>query len=121
MFRLDFWFVLGSIWGRFGIHLGSQNRPKTLTTIDLERSGFRSCDRMVPRWLQDRPKRAPGEVLGPSWGGVLGRSWGLLGPLWTVLGGRFGFWGVVLDPFRVRFVDSIHRFDSMIRFADSIR
>ena len=33
----------------FEVFFGSQNRPQTLTTIDLERPGFRSCDRMVPR------------------------------------------------------------------------
>ena len=52
----------------------------------MERSGFRSCDRMVPRWLQDRPKRAPGEVLGPSLGG-LGPLLGALVPSFEGLGG----------------------------------
>ena len=65
---------------------------------------------MVPRWLQDRLKRAPGEVLGRL-GGVLGRSWGLLGPLETVLAAHEAingsFW-VVLE------------FDSLIQFIDSI-
>ena len=41
---------------------------------------------MVPRWLQDRPKRAPGRVLGPSWGG-LGPLLGALGPSLEGLGG----------------------------------
>ena len=118
--------------------MGSQNRPKMFPEIYPRRSGFRSCDCMVLRWLQDRLKRAPGEVLG-----CLG---GLLGPLWTVLGGFWAvltrswaalrcFWALferswrsgwifewfVLDRFGVRFVDSIHRFVSMMRFVESIR
>ena len=68
---------------------------------------------MVPRWLQDRPKRAPGGVLGSSWRG--------LGPLLDALGASWDGLGVVLGRFGVRFVDSIHRFDSMLRFVDSIR
>ena len=50
--------------------------------------------------------------------GILGCSWGLLGSLWTVFWGRYGSFG---GRFGVRFVDSIHRFDSMMRFVDSIR
>ena len=59
--------------------------------------------------------------VGSSWGGSWGRlggvwrlSWALWGPLGTVL-------GVVLGRFGVRFVDSIHRFNSMLRFVVSIR
>ena len=107
---------MGSSWGRFGTHSGSQNRPLDLANHWPGATFFRSCDRLVPSWLQDRPKRAPGGVLGSSWGGlgpllgalgsswdslggllgrlegVLGRSWGLLGPLWMV----FGVFGDVL-------------------------
>ena len=56
---------------------------------------------MVPRWLQDRLKRAPGGILrrfgailgalGPSWeglGGLLGRLEGVLGCSWVLLGRR---------------------------------
>ncbi len=72
---------------------------------------------MVPRWLQDRPKRAPGEVLGPSWGG-LGPLLGALGPSLEGLGGLLsrpegvlGSLGTILGRFGMRLVDSIHRFD----------
>ena len=45
MFRLDFCFVLGSIWGRFGTHFGSQNRPKKTEIIDNFLSGLSMIDR----------------------------------------------------------------------------
>ena len=70
---------------------------------------------MVPRWLQDRPKRAPGGVLGPSWGG-LGPLLGALGPSWDGLGrvlGRLegvfeGRFGVVLEfGLLIQFMHSI--------------
>ena len=77
---------MGSSWGRFGTHLGSQNRPLDPADHLSGATGFRSCDRMVPKWLQDRPKRAPGGVLGPSWGG-LGPLLGALGPSLEGLGG----------------------------------
>ena len=89
IFRLDFWLVLDSLWGRFGEHFGLQNRPKTARTFYNFGSGFRSCCLMVPRCPQDRLKRALGGVLGRL-GEVLGRSWWLLGPLWTVLGWLLG-------------------------------
>ena len=82
---------------------------------------------MVPRWLQDRPKRAPGGVLGSSWGG-LGPLLGALGPSLEGLGGLLsrpeGVWGslgTILGRFGMRLVDSIHRFDLVMRFVDSIR
>ena len=89
MLCLDFLVVLGSSWGRFGTHLGSQNRPLDPADHLSGATGFRFCDRMVPRWLQDRPKRAPGGVLGPSWGN--------LGPLLGALGPFGQSWAVVLD------------------------
>ena len=93
---------------------------------------------MVLRWLQDRLKRAPGEVLG-CLGGLLGPLWTVLGGFWAVLARSWAalrcFWALferswrscwifewfVLDRFGVRFVDSIHRFVSMMRFVESIR
>ena len=66
---------MGSSWGRFGTHLGLQNRPQKFGEIDPEGSGFRSCDGLVPRW-----------VLGSSWGG-LGPLLGALGPSLEGLGG----------------------------------
>ena len=79
---------------------------------------------LVVGWSQDSSKTVPRGLLGGSWvvlggswgrlGGVWGRSWALSGPLGTVL-------GVFLGRFGARFVDSIHRFDSMLRFVDSIR
>ena len=46
-------------------------------------------------------------------------------PYLGVLRARFGWFGgrvgTVLDRFGVRFVDSIHRSDSMMRFVVSIR
>ena len=123
--------------GRFGCHFGLPNRAKTLTTIYPERPGFRSCDRLVPRWPSRPSKRALGGVLGRL-GGVLGRSWGLLGPLWRVLGSFWavlrGSWGALggfgrrLGPLGRSFgvvldVVLIHRFDSdaVSRFNDAIR
>ena len=129
----------GSSWGRFGKHLENQNRSEIFAEIYPGPSGFRSCALMVPRWVQDRPKRAPGGILGRL-GGILGRSWGLLGPLWRVLG---GFWAVLRGSwaalggswallerswrpmrlskgrFRIRFVE--HRFEVLMLFVDSIR
>ena len=121
-----------------GAVLGSKIDPKILGGP----SGFRSCDRLVPRWLQDRPKRALGVVLGSSWeglgpllgalgpsleglGGLLGRLEGVLGSFGTVLAaheglGRFwSFWKAIrgLDSsiqFMMRFVDSIRSFDRSI-------
>ena len=133
-FSSQFLTRFGSSWGRFGTHLGSQNRPKKFTEIYPRRSGYRSCDWMVPRWLQDRPKRAPGGVLGPSWGG-LGPLLGALGPSLEGLGGLLsrleGSWALLERSWRpmrlstgrfgMRFVDSIHRFDLLMRFVDSIR
>ena len=96
--------------------MGNQNRPPKRREFD----NFQFGCLMVPRWLQDRPKRAPGvswAVLGPSWGG-LGPLLEAVGSYLGGLGARFGsFWG----RFGVRFVDSIHRFDSMMRFVVSIR
>jgi len=44
---------------------------------------------------QDRPTRAPGEGLGPSWG-ALGLFWESLGPLLGVLGPSLGgLWGLL--------------------------
>ena len=66
-------------------------------------------------------------ALGPSWdglGGLLGRLEGVLGalgPSWNGLGGLCGYQRVVLGCFGIRFVDSIHRFDLLMRFVDSIR
>ena len=84
---------------------------------------------MVPRWLQDRPKRAPGGFLGRL-GGILGRSWGLLSPLgtvfgafWDVLRGSWaalrGFWALYGFDQLIQFMDSILLFDSLIRFIAS--
>ena len=99
----------------------------------MERSGFRSCDWLVPKWLQDHPRRAPGWVFGPSWGG-LGSVLGALRLYWGSLGARFGALGPSmdglgqsfwirggLDRIRDRFADPIRRFHSMMRFVDLIR
>ena len=103
--------IFDSFWGRFGEHFGLQNPPKKFAPFGPGRSCFRSCCFMVPRWLQDRPKRAPGGGLGPSWGG-LGLLLGALGPSLDGLGGVLG---VVLVSFWV-----VLGFDSLIRFIDSI-
>ena len=124
--KSDVFFVLifDSFWGRLrvvlGVVLGTKIDPKTegsLIIFDLDFD-------LVVGWSQDSSKTVPRGllegswvVLGGSWGrlgGVWGRSWALWGPLGTVL-------GVVLCRFGVRFVDSIHRFDSMLRFVDSCR
>ena len=76
--------IFRAFGGRFGRRLGLQSRAKVVREFDFFSCVFRPCDSLVPRWLQDRFKRAPG--------GVLGRSWELLGPLWKVLG---GFWAVL--------------------------
>ena len=66
---------------------------------------------------QDGSKTVPRGLLGGSgaalggFGALFGRSWC---SCWIILGLFWGLWGV-------RFVDSIHRFDSMMRFVDSIR
>ena len=54
--------------------------------VEKNRSCFRSCDRLVPRWLQDRSKSAPGGVLGRL-GTGLGPLLGALGPSLEGLGG----------------------------------
>ena len=116
--------IFDSFWGHLGVVLGpiwgAKIDPKSegsLGKIDLDFD-------LVVGWSQDSSKTVPRGllegswvVLGGSWGrlgGVWGRSWALWGPLGTVL-------GVVLCRFGVRFVDSIHRFDSMLRFVDSCR
>ena len=45
--------------GRFGSHLGSPNRPHFFPQIYPRRSGFRSCDRMVPRWPPSPSQEGP--------------------------------------------------------------
>ena len=78
---------------------------------------------------QDRPKRAPGGILGRL-GGILDRSWGLLSPLGTVLEGFWavlrgswaalrGFWALYGFDQLIQFMDSILLLDSLIRFIDS--
>ena len=69
--------------------MGAKIDPIFFPEIYPGRSGFRSCDQLIPRWLQDHPKRAPGEVLGSSWGG-LGPLLGALGPSLDGLGGGLG-------------------------------
>ena len=71
--------IFDSFGGRLGVVLGAVLGSPKFGEIDPRRSGFRSCDRLVTRWLQDRPKRAPR--------GVLGSSWGALGPSLESLGG----------------------------------
>ena len=84
---------------------------------------------MVPRWLQDRPQRAPWGVLGPSWGGLgpllgalgpsleglgglLSRLEGVLGSLGTVLAAHEAingsFWVVLECDSLIQFIDSIY-------------
>ena len=108
-YKSDAFFVLifDSFWGRLGVVLGgvlgSKIDPKILhflTSDGLGRSGFRSCCLMVPRWPQDRSKRAPGGVLGRL-GGVLGPLWGVLGCFWFVLRGSWaalGSYWVIFGP-----------------------
>ena len=116
--------IFDSFWDRLevvlGPILGAKIELKSFLELDLNRFVFD----LVVSWSQDGPKTVPRGLLGGSWvvlggswgrlGGVWGRSWALWGPLGTVL-------GVVLCRFGVRFVDSIHRFDSMMRFVVSIR
>ena len=59
---------------------------------------------MVPRWPQDRLKRALGGVLGRL-GEVLGCSWGLLGPLWEAFGSSCGGLGLLLGALRPSWSD----------------
>ena len=86
---------------------------------------------MAPRPSQEGSWGGLGPLLGALWpsleglGGLLGRLEGVLdcssalfGRSWAVL---LDLWEVVLDHFGVRFIDSINRFDSMMRFVDSIR
>ena len=86
--KSDAFFVLifDSFWGRLGVVLGpiwgAKIDSKSEREFGKNRSCFRSCGRMVPRWLQDRPKRALG--------GVLGRLGGSLGPSLAGLGGLLG-------------------------------
>ena len=125
---------MGSFWDPF---LGANIDPQTLTTIDPEKSCVRSCDRLVPRWPQDRSKRASGGVLGRlgailegSWAalgafwGLFGRSWGSFWTVWGWFGGRLGLDSLIrfhrFDSI-MRFVDSIYQFDLLMRFVDSIR
>ena len=114
-----------SFWDLFW----SQHRHQILPIIDPERFGFRSCDRVVPRWLQDLPKRAPGGVLGSSWGvlgpllgargpsleglgGLLGRLERILGSLGTVLAAHEAIngscWVVLECDLLIQFIDSIY-------------
>ena len=84
------------------------------------------CDLAI-YWSQDASKTVPRGLLGglgPSWGhlgGGLGRSWGLLALFVRSWGSFWIFGGSFWCRFGVRFVDSIHRFDSMLRFVVSIR
>ena len=96
-----------------------------MTTVNLERPGFRSCDRLVPRWLQDRSKSAPGGVLGRL-GRGLGPLLGAFGPsldgLGRVLDRLEGSLEVVLSSFwssLIRFIVSTSWCDSLIRFVGS--
>ncbi len=73
------------LWGRLGAPLGTPSRPKIRREFGKTRSCFRSYDGMVPRWLQDRSKRAPGGGLGPLLG-ALGCSRALFGGSWGALG-----------------------------------
>ena len=74
--------------------------------------GPKMAAKTVPRGSkspQEQPKTPQMVVLG-RFGVVLGS-----------FGGRFGVvLGVVLGRFGVRLVDSIHRFDSMMRVVDSV-
>ena len=85
--------IFDSFRGRLGVVLGpilgAKIDPKSKGSLGQNRSCFRSCGRLAPSWLQDRPKRAPGVVLGPSWGG-LGPLLGALGPSLEGLGGLLG-------------------------------
>ena len=88
---------------------------------------------LVIGWSQDGSKTVPRGLLGGSWV-VLGPSWEGLGPLlgalgpfldglgggWGRLEGSWSRFGVVLNRFGVRFVDSMHRLDLLMRFVDSI-
>ena len=78
---------------------------------------------MAPRPSQE----GSGGVLGSSWGG-LGPLLGALGPSLEGLGGLLGrpegvlgSLGTILGRFWLRLVDSIHRFDLVMRSVDSIR
>ena len=86
-----FGLIFDSFGGRLGVVLelilGSKIDPQTLPTIDLERLVFDLVIGWSQDGRQDRPKRAPGGVLGRL-GGVLGRSWGR-----ALFGGSWGaFW-----------------------------
>ena len=77
---------------------------------------------MVPRCPQDRPKRAPGEVLGRL-GGVLGRSWAALGALGLSVEGLEGLLGSLGTVLAVHdAVDGpcgvVSECDSLIEFID---
>ena len=114
--------VLGSFWGA----LGAPKSTKQIST-DLPRTVWISILRF------DGPKMAPRPSQEGSWG-VLGPSWedfgpllGALEPSWDGLGGLLGrLEGVLgcsqglLGPLWIRSTDSIHGFDSSIRFIDWI-
>ena len=124
--KKDAFFVLifDSFWDRLEVVLGSilgaKIDPKSLLELNLNHFVFD----LVVSCSQDGPKTVPRGLLGGSWA-VLGGSWAALGGFWTPFGQSWGsfwiIWGSCWDLWGVRLVDSIHRFDSMMRFVDSIR
>ena len=130
--------IFESFWGRLGVVsgavLGAKIVPKSLRRLRVDRLDID----LVIDWSQDGSKTVPRGLRR----GFLGRLGGLLGPLWRVLGNfravLRGSWAALgsswalvdrswrpkrlsTGRFGVRFVDSIHRRDFVMRFVDSIR
>ena len=106
---------MGRLGVVFGVVLGSKIDPKSFLELNPNRLGatfFRSCDRLVPRWLQDRSKSAPGGVLGR-----LGRGFG---PLLGAFGPSLDGLGRVLDRLEGSLEVVLSSFwSSLIRFIVS--
>ena len=92
---------MGSFWDRFGRLLGSKIVPKILLRLTLDGLDFD----LAIDWSQDGPKTVPRGLLGGSWGG-LGPLFGALGPSLEGLRGLLGrlegvlgcSWGLLGGP-----------------------
>ena len=124
MFRLDFWLVLGSSWGRFGRRFGLQNRPKKFPLFDVDGLVFDLVVCWSQNGRQDRPKtvQEPPRAAQDPPNGRFGPFGGRLGVVLGSFGGRFGsFWGSIgwFDS-SIRFNDASRRFGLLIRFVASM-